>query len=166
MIRKLWSERINDSFNKPSISRVKIKIKSRSSLLTDFLSSPALKNCCGDSTHKLNKITSLLLRLTLRSGVNQGLTIVLVLGCPRVLVLPKEKPVFGVVVAWPNGLLKRLVVCWFCWPKRPPGFVPNPVVPFRKKKKKKETNKKRIKNGTLTQVIQQNHLSFNYCYLN
>jgi hypothetical protein len=69
------------------------------------------------------------------------LTMVFVLGCPRVLVLPKEKPVFCVVVAWPNGLLKRLVVCWFCWPNRPPGFVPNPVVPFRKKKKRKEKNK-------------------------
>ena len=61
---------------------------------------------------------------------------VLVLGCPSVLVLPKEKPVVWVVMAWANGLLKRLVACWFCWPKRPPGFVPNPVVPFRKRKGK------------------------------
>lgn len=36
---------------------------------------------------------------------------VFVVGCPRVLVFPNEKPVFGAVVAWPNGLLKRLVVC-------------------------------------------------------
>lgn len=70
---------------------------------------------------------------------------VLVLGCPSVLVLPKEKPVFWVVVAWPNGLLKRLVVCWFCCPKRPPGFAPNPVVPFRKKEKKESKNKWRGK---------------------
>lgn len=38
------------------------------------------------------------------------LTMVLVLGCPSVLVLPKEKPVVWVVVGWANGLLKRLVV--------------------------------------------------------
>lgn len=57
------------------------------------------------------------------------LTIVFVFGCPSVLVLPKEKPVFCVVVAWPKGLLNRLVV-WGCWPNRPPVVpVPKPVVP-------------------------------------
>lgn len=47
-----------------------------------------------------------------------------------VLVLPKENPVFGVVVAWPKDLLKRLVpgaAC--CWPNRLPVLVPNPPVP-------------------------------------
>ena len=74
---------------------------------------------------------------------------VLVLGCPSVLVLPKEKPVVWVVMAWANGLLKRLVFCWFCWPKRPPGFVPNPVVPFRKIKKRKINEGKKTKTKTL-----------------
>lgn len=54
---------------------------------------------------------------------------VLVLGWPSVLVPPKEKPVFCVVVAWPKGLLNRLVV-WDCCPKSPPVVpVPKPVVP-------------------------------------
>lgn len=38
------------------------------------------------------------------------LTMLLGLACPIVLVLPKEKPVLCVVVAWPNGL-KRLAAC-------------------------------------------------------
>lgn len=36
---------------------------------------------------------------------------VLVFACPMLLVLPKEKPLLGVVVVWPKGL-KRLLACW------------------------------------------------------
>lgn len=53
-------------------------------------------------------------------------TMLLVLACPIVLVLPKEKPVLCVVVAWPKGL-KRLAACGCAaWPNRPPVAVPNP----------------------------------------
>lgn len=53
-------------------------------------------------------------------------------GWPMVLVLPKEKPVLGVVVAWPKGL-NRPTACWACWgcccPNRLPVAAPNPPVP-------------------------------------
>ena len=48
------------------------------------------------------------------------------------MVLPKEKPVLGVVVAWPKGL-NRLTACWTCWgcccPNRLPVAAPNPPAP-------------------------------------
>lgn len=53
---------------------------------------------------------------------------VLVLGCPMVLVLPKEKPLLCVVVVWPNGLKRLLACCGVCWPNRPPVVVLNPPV--------------------------------------
>lgn len=49
---------------------------------------------------------------------------VLVLAWPIVLVLPKEKPVLCVVVAWPNGLKRLAAGCWVCWPNRLPAVVP------------------------------------------
>lgn len=56
------------------------------------------------------------------------LTMLLVLACPMVLVLPKEKPVFCVVVVWPNGLKRLPAGCWVCWPNRPPVVAPKPPV--------------------------------------
>lgn len=52
----------------------------------------------------------------------------LVLGWPMVLVLPKEKVLFWVVVAEPNGL-KRLEACCCGWPNKLPVVVPNAPVP-------------------------------------
>lgn len=51
----------------------------------------------------------------------------LVLGWPMVLVLPKEKVLFWVVVAEPNGL-KRLEACCCGWPNKLPVVVPNAPV--------------------------------------
>lgn len=60
----------------------------------------------------------------------EGLTMVLVCGCPRVLAFPNEKAVLGVVVAVPNGLLNRLVAGWAAvWPNRPPVLAPKVLVP-------------------------------------
>lgn len=56
------------------------------------------------------------------------LTMLLVLGCPMVLVLPKEKELFWVVVAEPNGL-KRLEAGCCGWPNKLPVVVPNAPVP-------------------------------------
>lgn len=53
----------------------------------------------------------------------------LVLGWPMVLVLPKEKPVLCVVVVWPNGLNRLLPCCCGCVPNRLPVAAPNPPVP-------------------------------------
>lgn len=63
-----------------------------------------------------------------------SLTMLLVLACPIVLVFPKEKPVLGVVVVWPNGL-KRLeaACCGFCGPNKPPVVVLKPAAGARKR---------------------------------
>lgn len=42
--------------------------------------------------------------------------------------LPKEKPVLGVVVVWPNGLNKLLPGCGCVWLNKPPVVVPKPPV--------------------------------------
>lgn len=41
-------------------------------------------------------------------------------------VLPKEKPVLGVVVVWPNGLNRLLPGCG--WLNKPPVAAPKPPV--------------------------------------
>lgn len=49
---------------------------------------------------------------------------VLVLGWPMVLVLPKVKPVLGVVVVEPKGLKRLPAGCWAGGPNIPPVVVP------------------------------------------
>lgn len=41
---------------------------------------------------------------------------------------PKEKPVLGVVVVWPNGLNRLLPGCCAGWLNKPPVVVPKPPV--------------------------------------